>query len=86
MKITWKDIAKTLKERADLDLTQKEANTFVREALVSTLRIMRKSKGKIQVKGCDVQQFYKPIPWEELEGNFKDLDETKDVQNKVWIY
>lgn len=86
MKISYKDIAAKLKEKADLDLTDKEARDFVNESLVNTMHIIRRSKGKIQVKNCDVQQFYKDIPWEDLENRAKDLNEVETVQNKIRIY
>jgi 20S proteasome alpha/beta subunit len=83
LKHKYQDVAAILKERADLDLTDKQARDFVREALTNTLRIVKKSKGKIQVKNCDVQQFYKKLPWEEIKATKFDLDETKDIKEKT---
>lgn len=86
MKIGYQEIAQEMTLRADFPITEKEARDFVREALVNTMGIVRRSKGKLQVKNCDVQQFYKDIPWEELKAAKFDLDETKDLPYEVRMY
>jgi len=84
--VPWTEIATELKNQSNIDLTEKQAKDFVKESLSATLRIIKGSKGKILVKNCDVQQFYKDIPFEELKIQLMDINETQTIRNKVRIY
>jgi hypothetical protein len=80
------DLAAQMVEEADCDLTLKQAKEFIKKALSNTLNIVKNSRGRICFRHCDVVQLYKPIDYDKLKDQIKDLNETKTPRDGIWPY
>lgn len=84
--IHLKDLAKELSAQADFDISEREARAFIKKALTQTMEIVKKSKGKIMFRNCDLLQCYKRIDYQGLKDSRRDVNETQDKRDGLWPY
>jgi len=84
--LTLKELALRMCSEADFQLDEKQARDFIRKSLGETMKIIKNSQGKILVKNCDVQQFYKPIKYDAAMYDLMDLNETQTIRDSTRNY